>query len=81
MSNPKTDNEILKLIARSHDEAELGNYAEAYRLIRDLPLTTGALPGVQLLRASLAMRLGEYEEALLFYEEMALAVDVCKSIH
>lgn len=81
MSNPKTDNETLKLIARSRDEAGLGNYAEAYRLIRDLPLSACGLPGVMFLRASLAMRLEQYEDALFFYEELASAVDVCKSIH
>src|SRR5688572_17233086 len=81
MSKPKTDPEVCELIVRSRDEAERGNYAEAYRLIRNLPLSACSLPGAMILRASLAMRLEEYEEALFFYEEIASAVDVCKSIH
>jgi tetratricopeptide (TPR) repeat protein len=81
MSNPKTEAEISELIARSRDEAERGNYSEAYRLIRELPLGTCNLSGATLLRASLAMRLEQYEDALVFYEEIASAVDVCKSIH
>jgi tetratricopeptide (TPR) repeat protein len=81
MSNPKAEPEICELIARSRDESERGNYAEAYRLIRDLPLTAGHLPGAMILRASLAMRLEQYEEALFLYEELVSAVEVCKSIH
>jgi predicted Zn-dependent protease len=81
MSNPKTDPEMYELIARSRDEAERGNYAEAYRLIRDLPLTIGGLPGAMSLRASLAMRLKQYEDALFLYEELVSTVEVCMSIH
>jgi tetratricopeptide (TPR) repeat protein len=81
MSNQKTESEICELIARSHEEAGRGNYAEAYRLICDLPLAAGDLPGVLFLRASLAMRLEQYEDALLIYNELVSAVDVCKSTH
>jgi tetratricopeptide (TPR) repeat protein len=81
MSNPKTEPEMCELIARSHEEAGRGNYAEAYRLIRDLPLTAGDLPGTMILRASLAMRLGQYEEALFLYDELISAVEVCMSTH
>jgi tetratricopeptide (TPR) repeat protein len=81
MSNLKTENEICELIARSREEAGRGNYAEAYRLIRDLPLTAGDLPGAMSLRASLAMRLGQYEEALFLYDELISAVEVCMSTH
>jgi hypothetical protein len=52
MSNQKTEHEMCELIARSREEAERGNYGEAYRLIRHLPLTAGDLPGTMILRTS-----------------------------
>jgi predicted Zn-dependent protease len=81
MSNQKTEHEMCELIARSREEAGRGNYAEAYRLIRDLPLTAGDLPGTMILRASLAMRLEQYDEALFLYNELVSAVEVCMSTH
>jgi hypothetical protein len=45
MSKRKTDVEISGLVARSRSEVVRGNYAEAYRLIRDLSLTAGDPPG------------------------------------
>jgi uncharacterized protein HemY len=80
MSNPK-DVEFCALVARSRSEAERGNYAEAYRLIRDLPLTGCNWPEVVILKASLAMRFKRYEEALALFNDLASAAEVCKSIH
>jgi predicted Zn-dependent protease len=81
MSDQKTEHEICELIARSREEAGRGNFAEAYCLIRDLPLTAGDLPGTMILRASLAMRIAKYEDALFLYNELVSAVEVCMSTH
>jgi hypothetical protein len=50
-----------ELIIRSREAARRGNYAEAYRLIRDLPLTVRDLPEAVILKASLVLTARRYE--------------------
>jgi hypothetical protein len=61
MSNRSTEPEIDGLNSLSRDNAGRGNYAEANRLVRDLPLKSGDWRLAMILQASLAMRLEQYE--------------------
>jgi tetratricopeptide (TPR) repeat protein len=81
MSNAINRQEGSELIIRSREAAKRGNYAEAYRLIRDLPLTVRDLPEAVILKASLALTARRYEEALALFDEVVSVVEVCSLIH
>jgi tetratricopeptide (TPR) repeat protein len=78
---PKIDAESDERLARSRRAAQRGDYAEAYELIRDLPLTCDLLPEGVLLKASLAVLSKQYDDALQLYDDLLGVFDTCSTIH
>jgi tetratricopeptide (TPR) repeat protein len=88
VNSPREDKGMLnenfalqELVSRSRQEAAQGNYVEAYRLLRDLPLTVSDLPEAVLLKASLALSCEQYEDALRGYNEVISVMEVCAAVH